>query len=57
MNVHLFGKTDSPSCSNWALKKTALDNCKKFNVHAATAVLNKFYMDNYLDSFEEPRRT
>ena len=26
MNVHLFGKTDSPCCSNWALRKTALDN-------------------------------
>ena len=26
MNVHLFRKTDSPCCSNWALRKTALDN-------------------------------
>ena len=52
INVDLFGKTDSPSCSNWALRKTALDSCKKFNVHAANAVLNKFYMNNYLDSFD-----
>ena len=52
MNVHLFGKTDSPSCSNWALKKTASDNCNEFNVHVVNAVLNKFYMDDYLDSFD-----
>ena len=26
MNVHLFGGTSSPSCRNYALKKTALDN-------------------------------
>ena len=25
MNVHLFGKTDSPRCANWSLKRTALD--------------------------------
>ena len=25
MNVHLFGKTDSPCCANWSLKRTALD--------------------------------
>ena len=25
MNVHLFGKIDSPCCTNWSLKKTALD--------------------------------
>ena len=40
INVHLFGKTDCLSCSNWALKKTPLDNCKKVNVHAVNAVLN-----------------
>ena len=26
MNVHVFGGTSSPSCCNYALKKTALDN-------------------------------
>ena len=51
MNIHLFAKADSPSCWNWALRKTALDNCDKFNVHVANAVLTKFYMDDYLDSF------
>ena len=31
INVHLFGKTDSPCCSNWALRKTALDNQHQYN--------------------------
>ena len=52
MNVHLFGKTDSASCFNWALRKTALDNCEKFNVYVVNAVLNKFYMDIFLDSYD-----
>ena len=41
----------SPSCFNWILRKTAFDNCKKFNVHVANPVLKKFYMDDYFDSF------
>ena len=52
MNVHLLGKTDSPNCWNCALRKTALDNYEKFNVHVVNAVLNKFYMDDYLNSFK-----
>ena len=30
MCVHLFGATSSPSCCNFALKKTACDNEHKF---------------------------
>ena len=33
-------------------RKTALDNCEKFNVHVVNSVLNKFYIDDYLDSFD-----
>ena len=31
MNVHLFGSASSPSCSNFALKKTAADNAAHFD--------------------------
>ena len=55
MNVHLFGKTDSPCCSNWALRKTALDNQQQFNENIVNAVLKRFYMDDYLDSFDDPQ--
>ena len=51
MLVHLFGKKDSPCCANYVLKKTALDNEMKYNERVIQAVLNQFYMDDYLDSF------
>ena len=51
-NVYLFGQTDCPSSLRWALRKTSLDNYEKFNVHIVNAVLNKFYMDDYLNSFD-----
>ena len=38
MNVHLFCKINSPGCSNWALRETALDNCEKINVHVVNSV-------------------
>ena len=55
MNVHLFGKTDSLCCTNWALRKTALDNQQQFNENVVNAVLKRFYMDDYLDSFDDPQ--
>ena len=55
MNVNLFGKTDSPCCSNWALRKTALDNQQQFNENVVNAVLKRSYMDDYLDSFDGPQ--
>ena len=55
MNVHLLGKTDSSCCSNWALRKTALDNQQQFNENVVNAVLKRFYMDDYLDSFDDPQ--
>ena len=55
MSVHLFGKTDSPCCSNWALRKTALDNQQQFNENVVNAVLKRFYMDDYLVSFDDPQ--
>ena len=30
MNVHLFGKKDSPCCSQWALKQTVLEKGSKY---------------------------
>ena len=48
---HIFGARDSPTCANFALRKTATDNMSKYP--EATSVVNeKFYMDDYLDSFE-----
>ena len=50
---HIFGARDSPTCANYALQRTTMDNQAMFP-DAASAVLEKFYMDDYLDSFEDP---
>ena len=50
---HIFGAKDSPTCANFALQKTAKNNPRKYP-DAAQAVLDKFYMDDYLDSLETP---
>ena len=47
---HIFGAKDSPTCANYALQRTADDNCKEFS-RAAGNVWNNFYMDDYLESF------
>ena len=49
----IFGAKDSPTCANFALQKTAKDNIRRFP-DAAQAVLDKFYMDDYLNSLETP---
>ena len=50
---YIFGVKDSPTCANYALQWTAMDNQAMFP-DAKSAVLEKFYMDDYLDSFEDP---
>ena len=51
----VFGAKDSPTCANYALQRTARDNAKFFP-EAAKAVLENFYMDDYLDSVESPEK-
>ena len=46
---HIFGSKDSPTCANYALKRTATDNKKTFP-EAAQNVQTNFYMDDYLES-------
>ena len=52
---HIFGPRDSPTCAYFALQKTARDNQVLFP-DAASAVMQKFYMDDYVDSFPEPEK-
>ena len=65
MLVHLFGKIDSPCCANWALRSCVTDlegiplvpafeelpDERKDRV--SKAVTEKFYMDDFLGSFDE----
>ena len=50
MRVHLFGGTSSPSCTNFALKKTAQDNKADFNAETIQTVERNFYVDDCLKS-------
>jgi len=50
MNVHLFGATSSPSCVNYALRKTAEDSRGQFNDEIINTVLRNFYVDDCLKS-------
>ena len=50
MNVHVFGGTSSPSCSNYALRRTARDNEAKYNPEVAEILGSNFYVDDLLKS-------
>ena len=52
---HIFGGKDLPTCASYELRRTASDNAKEYP-EAAKAVLENFYMDDYLDSVESPER-
>lgn len=49
MVVHLFGAVSSPSCCNYALRKTAADNESDYPVVAET-IRRNFYVDDCLRS-------
>ena len=51
MNLHLFGKKDSPCCSQWALKQAVLEKGCKYPQRVSDAILEHFYVDDYLDMF------
>ena len=48
---HIFGARNSPTCAIFALRKTATDNTSTYP-EAGSVVNETFYMDDYLDSFE-----
>ena len=50
MTVHLFGAVSSPSCANYALRKTADDNQSHFSPEVVSTVKCNFYVDDCLKS-------
>lgn len=52
MMVHLFGGTSSPSCANFALRKTAEDNKADFDSETVETVYKNFYIDDSLKSVD-----
>ena len=50
MTVHLFGAKSSPTCANFALQKTAIDNADEFDEDVAETIKRNFYVDDCLKS-------
>ena len=50
MTVHLFGAASSPSCTNFALHRTADDNAYNFSELAVETIKKNFYVDDCLKS-------
>ena len=50
MNVHLFGKNDSPCVANFALKKAGADKKDIKHLSVVTSIDKHFYMDDFLKS-------
>ena len=46
MWVHLFGGKSSPSCSNYALKRTTVDYEIDFGEDVAKTLQKSFYVDD-----------
>ena len=57
MTAHVFGGISSPSCSNYALKKTAGDKANKYGSEASTIVKRNIYVDVMLKSFPDVKAT
>ncbi|XP_038046027.1 uncharacterized protein LOC119720435 [Patiria miniata] len=52
MAVHLFGGVWSPSCANFALRRTAEDNVDDFNADVVATVKENFFVDDCLKSLD-----
>ncbi|XP_056001985.1 uncharacterized protein LOC125664373 [Ostrea edulis] len=50
MVVHFFGASSSPSCANYALRKTAKDSEGLFDTEVIDTVIRNFYVDDCLKS-------
>jgi hypothetical protein len=50
MTTHLFGGVWSPSCANFALRRTAEEHCNEYDPDVVSAVLENFYVDDCLES-------
>ncbi len=55
MLVHLFGGVWSPSCANYALRRTATDNKDAYGSEVINAVYDNFYVDDLLISVPTSR--
>ena len=57
MNVHLFGKTDSPCIANWTVKRSAKDQSELLDTDCIKTIEENFYIDDFLSSFNDTTDT
>ena len=53
--THILGSVLSPSCLNFALKKSAMDNTDQFGQEATTNLSKNFYANSLLQSIKVQR--
>ena len=51
MKVHIFGAISSPSCANFAIKKTAKDFESVYGKESANTLRRNFYVDDMLKAY------
>ena len=51
MTAHFFGRSSFPFCSNFALRKTAMDNEELYRKDLSTVLERNFYVDDMQKSF------
>ncbi|XP_072021571.1 uncharacterized protein [Amphiura filiformis] len=56
MKVHLFGATSSPSCANYALRRTAEEAGVKYDKVVTSSMLHNFYVDDMLRSVKSEEK-
>ena len=52
MCAHLYGALSSTSSSNYALKRTVVDNSSSYGVESSKTVIKNFYVDDLLKPYE-----
>ena len=57
MCVDVFGGTSSPSCSNYALQRIAVNGENQFGEKAPDTLQNNFYVDDLLKSVDDVDKT
>ena len=55
--AHVFGGTSSAICSNYALRRTAVDNESIFGKGASETIQKNFYADDFLKSSKDVEST
>ena len=57
MWTHVFGGTSSGSCSNYPLRRTAIDNKEVYETDAAITLLRNVYVDDLAKSMKDAQST